>query len=311
MLICSEKIFTTTMKKLLLTFVFIVFAQNFSEAQDNLLAVFPKEDNTESLLELSPFSEKMKLHKSTVIYPVEYIKTYDILGHTEYLRAYTHNGPIYVGLNNIDISDEQINSLINADANTNIRAIQSIIDEEKSEIQKEKEAMIEAQKQKKIEEELRLAEQRALEEKIRLEQEKLIKEETEKLIKEYDKKGIVITGKEYAYSYGGFFGLSVQFYNGSNKTIKYIDLTIRPYNRVGDLTRDEIGRDVNRIQIIGPAEAKTVFSFSSDELFYDPNDIIHTLVITYMKITYMDNTTRTITNISNHLGIDVYNGKGN
>lgn len=33
MLICSEKIFTTTMKKLLLTFVFIVFAQNFSEAQ--------------------------------------------------------------------------------------------------------------------------------------------------------------------------------------------------------------------------------------------------------------------------------------
>lgn len=303
------------MIKLLFIFAFFIIGSNFSTAQDNLFTVFPKGDNIESLLELSPFSEKTKIYKTTTLYPVEYIKTYNILGHTEYLRAYTYDGPIYVGLDNIDISEEQINMLINSEANTDIRAIESIIEKKRSEVH---EAMIEFQKQKEIKEKLKLAEQRELEEKkreleekIRLEQEKIIKEETEKLIEEYNKKGLVITEKEYAYSSGGFFGLRVEFYNGSNKTIKYIDLTIRPYNRVGDLTRDEIGREVNRIQIIGPAEAKTIFSFSSDDLFYDPNDIIHTLVITYMKITYMDNTTQTITNISNHLGLDVYNGKGN
>lgn len=289
------------MKKLLL--LSIIFLSQIVTSQENVLFVFSKTNNTEVLTELSPFSEKLIIDKTYKVYPIEYIKTYDILGNTEYLRSYTEKGVIYIGINNIDISHNEIKKIKSKSTNTDLHLIQSLIDNDKheridkeiklKEIEKEKEnERIKAEKEK---EELEIKQK---------------EEALKKILEEYDKKGLVITNKEYSYSYGGFFGLDLQFYNGYNKTIKYIDLTIRPYNRVGDLTHDEIGRDVMRLQLIGPAEPKTIFSNNFDELFYDDNNIIHTLVITYIKITFTDNTTKKITDINNHLGINVYNGKG-
>lgn len=126
----------------------------------------------------------------------------------------------------------------------------------------------------------------------------------------YDKIGLVITKKDYAYEeYSDAFGLSLDFYNGYNKQIKYIDITVRPYNRVGDLTKDDFGRDVKRVQVIGPLNKKSISEVTFKNMFWDERDIINRIVITYMKVTFMDNTVKEIKNINQHLGEGVYNGK--
>ena len=127
----------------------------------------------------------------------------------------------------------------------------------------------------------------------------------------YSKKGIVLTDKSYAYEeYGPAFGLNLEFYNGFKKNIKYIDLTVRSYNRVGDPISDYFGKSVARPKVIGPLETDSSASVTFDDLFYDERDVISYLVITYMKITFMDGTIKEIKNVNNHLGEDVYNGTG-
>lgn len=135
----------------------------------------------------------------------------------------------------------------------------------------------------------------------------------EKEIEEYDnynKIGLVVTRKEYAYAdYGSEFGLDFSFYNGYNKDIKYIDLTVRSYNRVGDPISDDLGRNVRRIEIIGPIKSESEGSARFDDLFWDGRDVISRLVITYMKVTFMDGSVREIKDVSKHMGKKVYNKK--
>lgn len=142
----------------------------------------------------------------------------------------------------------------------------------------------------------------------------LLIKESEKKIKmyeDYQKKGLVITSKDYAYEdYSDAFGLELEFYNGYKKTIKYIDFTVRSYNQVGDPQSDYFGKSVVRPQIIGPLHFDNFSTITFDKLFYDVNDVISYLVITYMKVTFMDGTTKEIKNVNNNLGEDVYNGKG-
>lgn len=127
----------------------------------------------------------------------------------------------------------------------------------------------------------------------------------------YKKLGLVILSKDYAYAeYGSQFGLKLSFYNGYKKDVKYIDITVRPYNRVGDKTYDDLGRDVARVKVIGPLESDTSSSVEFDSMFWDDRDVISYLVITYMKVTFMDGSTVEIKDIKKHLGADVYNGKG-
>ena len=131
-----------------------------------------------------------------------------------------------------------------------------------------------------------------------------------KLRSKYKKIGLVITSKKFAFAeYGSQFGLKLSFYNGYNKDIKYIDLTIRPYNRVGDKTYDDLGKDVARVQVIGPLVSDMTSSVEFDSMFWDDNDIITYLVITYMKVTFMDGTVKEIKEVNKHLGKDVFNGK--
>lgn len=142
----------------------------------------------------------------------------------------------------------------------------------------------------------------------------LIIKESEKEIKKfenYQKKGLVITSKEYVYEdYSDAFGLDLQFYNGYKKTIKYIELTVRSYNQVGDAQSDYFGKTVVRPRVIGPLKHDEFSSVEFNNLFYDVNDVISYLVITYMKVTFMDGTVKEIKNVNNNLGEDVYNGKG-
>lgn len=126
----------------------------------------------------------------------------------------------------------------------------------------------------------------------------------------YKKIGLIITSKKFAFAeYSSQFGLNLSFYNGYSKDIKYIDLTIRPYNRVGDKTYDDLGKDVARVQVIGPLESDMTSSVEFDNMFWDDNDIITYLVITYMKVTFMDGTVKEIKDVNKHLAKDVFNGK--
>lgn len=129
--------------------------------------------------------------------------------------------------------------------------------------------------------------------------------------KKYKQKGLVLLNKKFSYAeYGSQFGLNLKFYNGYTKDIKYIDVTVRPYNRVGDLMRDDIGRDVVRVKVIGPLKSDYESSVDFDNMFWDDRDVISYLVITYMKVTFMDGTVKELKEIKKHLGEGVYNGKG-
>ena len=110
----------------------------------------------------------------------------------------------------------------------------------------------------------------------------------EALEKFRQQKKILIISQEYSFS-NYQFGLKFKFYNCYQKDIKYINLTICAYNRVGDLQRDDIGRSKKEVRCIGPLEKGEVGTYDFDELFWDENDIIHRLVVTNVKITFMDN----------------------
>jgi len=124
----------------------------------------------------------------------------------------------------------------------------------------------------------------------------------------YNKIGLVLTGMEYSFSdIGSQFGLSFTFYNGFSKVIKYIETTVRPYNRVGDIQPDDFLKDQSRVKIIGPIESNTESNVSFDDLFWDDSDLIQCLKVTYIKVTFMDNSVKEIFDINNHLGEGVKN----
>lgn len=101
------------------------------------------------------------------------------------------------------------------------------------------------------------------------------------------KNGLVITGENFSFSeYGEQFGLKLKFYNGYKKDTKYIELTVRPYNREGDKMSDDFGRDVSRIKVIGPLRSDGSSEVEFDDMFWDDRDVITYLVITYMKVTF-------------------------
>jgi len=115
-------------------------------------------------------------------------------------------------------------------------------------------------------------------------------------------KKILIVSQEYSFS-DYQFGLKFKFYNCYQKTIKYINLTICAYNRVGDLQRDDIGRSKQEVRCIGPLEKGDVGSYDFDELFWDENDIIHRLIVTNVKITFMDNS---VVTYSGQKGVELH-----
>lgn len=111
--------------------------------------------------------------------------------------------------------------------------------------------------------------------------------------KAYRQKQIFITNQDYVYAeYGGRFGLKWTFYNCFGKTIKYIQITVKSYNQVDDIQRDDLGRSEASAKCIGPIEPGDFGTYSFDNLFWDDNDVIRYLRPTYIKITFKDNSTK-------------------
>ena len=87
-------------------------------------------------------------------------------------------------------------------------------------------------------------------------------------------------------SAGGII-FNLYFLNASNATIKYIDMTVRAYNAVGDPQGGEINpSSTRRVQFTGPTPPNRYAQASWGPLWY--NSTIICTVITTMSITYMN-----------------------
>lgn len=83
-------------------------------------------------------------------------------------------------------------------------------------------------------------------------------------------------------------GVYLSFFNPTYKTIKYIVINARPLNAVGDFMG---GVRVHRG--IGPISPQESGTLSTDELFYDPNDVIRKLAYT-IEVLYDDGSRKRI-----------------
>lgn len=128
---------------------------------------------------------------------------------------------------------------------------------------------------------------------------KRLHEEVDSIQKEYNRRQIFMLSQDYAYGDYHQFGLSFKLYNCFNKTIKYVELKVVSYNQVDDVQRDDIGRTEQRVRCIGPIEPTGYGTFTFDELFWDENDIIKYLQVNYIKLTFMDNTTKVFSGWAN------------
>lgn len=141
-------------------------------------------------------------------------------------------------------------------------------------------------------------------ERLRKEEEARLEEERKQLeidsiIHMCKRKQIFIISQEYAYGDYGQFGLEWSFFNCFNKAIKYIEITVKPYNQVDDIQRDDVGRKESKAKCIGPIEVGMPATFTFDELFWDDRDLIKVLKVSYIKITFMDNSTKVFSGVEN------------
>lgn len=109
-----------------------------------------------------------------------------------------------------------------------------------------------------------------------------------------DKKQYFILATKYSFS-TYHFGMKFRFYNCFKKAIKYIYTTIRAYNQVNDLQRDDIGRNEAQTRCIGPIAYGTYGDFDFDELFWDNNNLIDHLSIYKVRVVFMDGTEKLFT----------------
>ena len=89
----------------------------------------------------------------------------------------------------------------------------------------------------------------------------------------------------------GGVDVEVNFMNTSNKTFKYVVLTVLPYNRVGDVAPSEIGRKTSaRLSATGPIQpGQGAHSSIWSNIWY--NHSIHCVELTGIELTYMNGST--------------------
>ena len=88
--------------------------------------------------------------------------------------------------------------------------------------------------------------------------------------------------------YSDFQNIDIEFYNSSKKTIKYVYVTFRAKNAVGD----PVNGATKTLTGIGPIEPGASSSYSFEDVWY--SHTIDKVSIVSIKVQYMDKTTRTI-----------------
>ena len=114
-----------------------------------------------------------------------------------------------------------------------------------------------------------------------------------------ERKQLFLEKQEYVYGEYDDFGLKFRIYNCFKKTIKYIEFTCVPYNAVGDVQGDWVGKRIARTKGIGPLEPGESASWSFDDMFYDKNDVIRRVRLTNIKFIFKDGSTLNFSGASN------------
>lgn len=87
----------------------------------------------------------------------------------------------------------------------------------------------------------------------------------------------------------------ITFENTSNKTIKYVDFEIIPYNRVDDITYSTLDRvSMKTVQVVDYVKPNSRYQAKWNAVWY--NNSIAYMKINSIKITYTDNSVEKITN---------------
>ncbi len=88
-------------------------------------------------------------------------------------------------------------------------------------------------------------------------------------------------------------GVLIKFVNKSNKTIKYADFYLQPYNAVGDAVRCTI-KKISELscEYTGPLGCNKKSEIVAENLWYNPN--VSKVVINKVQLQYMDGTRETI-----------------
>lgn len=118
------------------------------------------------------------------------------------------------------------------------------------------------------------------------------KVEHQEFVKKYNNLGLIITkvkmtsgkDKDGDKTKGIDFGI----FNPTNKCIKYVIVSCQPVNGVGDVTGYE-----KTCRGIGPVDAHNYASWSFDDVFYDKNDIIDDLKVSF-RVIYSNGSSKVI-----------------
>jgi hypothetical protein len=130
-------------------------------------------------------------------------------------------------------------------------------------------------------------------------------EKAKKLLSKYKQMQFVIQRYEiFSHNkYSEATDLTVDFFNGTSKTIKYIWFDFVPFNRVGDVVSD-MGKTSKQVKGIGPIEPFSGGSLTFEYLFF--KSIIECVKITAIKVQYTDGTTKSF-NVASTLDDGVIN----
>ncbi|MBO4752388.1 MAG: hypothetical protein J5526_06540 [Bacteroidales bacterium] len=94
-------------------------------------------------------------------------------------------------------------------------------------------------------------------------------------------------------------GIAINVYNCYNKQIKYIDISMTPYNKVGDVQADYFGKKEKKVQCIGPLAAGETETYEFSDVYWDEYNVIELIKLTTIKITFMDGTSKVYTGVPN------------
>lgn len=89
-------------------------------------------------------------------------------------------------------------------------------------------------------------------------------------------------------------GIKFEVINTANKTIKYISFTLLGLNGVGDPVKGKLGANTITVKGVGPIEPHQSGSYDFEYAWL--SDLIQEVKITSVKIQYMDNTFKVISN---------------
>jgi hypothetical protein len=117
-------------------------------------------------------------------------------------------------------------------------------------------------------------------------------------LRETASKGVAVLETRVTDPGGRASGFSIKLYNSSDKTLKYVTVSVVGLNKVRDVVRDPLRRTtLMTLRGIGPVEPGDVASIAEERLW--STDVVHNCRLTSLKLEFMDGSKRTFNDPEN------------